>query len=65
MTALRRHMRADLPLRGVAPKTPPCSLAAGKHLAPYDRRAPAQLREEESRPYGLSLLQEPQVAEST
>jgi hypothetical protein len=39
MTALRRRMREDLQLRGLAPKTPQCYLEAVKHLAQYDRRA--------------------------
>jgi hypothetical protein len=65
MTALRRRMREDLHLRGVAPKPQPGSLDAVTPLAPYDRRAPDQSREEEIRPYFRSLLHEKQVAEST
>jgi integrase/recombinase XerD len=65
MTALRRRMREDLQLRGLAPKTQQCYLEAVKHLAPYYRRAPDQLSAEEIRQYFLYLLNEKQVAEST
>ena len=40
MTALRRHMREDLQLRGLAPKTQQCSLEAVEHRRHYYRRAP-------------------------
>jgi hypothetical protein len=40
MTALRRRMREDLQLRGLAPKTQQCSLEAVKHLAQDYQRAP-------------------------
>jgi hypothetical protein len=65
MTALRRRMREDLQLRGLAPKTQQCYLEAVKHLAQYYRRAPDQLSAEEIRQYFLYLLNEKQVAEST
>jgi hypothetical protein len=65
MTALRRRMRADLQLRGLAPKTQQCYLEAVKHLAPYDRRAPEQISAEEIRQYFLSLINAKPVAEST
>lgn len=65
MTALRRRMREDLQLRGLAPKTQQCYLEAVKHLAQYYRRAPDQISDEELRPYCLSLIHEKQVAEST
>jgi integrase/recombinase XerD len=64
MTALRRRMREDLQLRGLPPKTQQCYLEAGKHLAPYDRRAPDQLSAEEIRQYFLDLIHEQKVAES-
>jgi hypothetical protein len=65
MTALRRRMREDLQLRGVAPKTQPCYLDAVKHLAQHYWRAPDQLSEAEIRLYFLDLINEKQVAEST
>jgi Phage integrase, N-terminal SAM-like domain len=65
MTALRRRMREDLQLRGLAPKTQQCSLEAVKHLAHYYRRAPDQISAEEIRQYFLSLINEQKVAEST
>ena len=65
MTARRRRRREDLQLRGVAPKTQQCSLEAVKRLAHYYRRAPDQISAEELRPYFLSWIDEPQVAERT
>jgi integrase/recombinase XerD len=65
MTALRRRMREDLQLRGLAPKTQQCYLEAVKHLAQHYRRAPDQISEEEIRQYFLYLINEKQVAEST
>jgi integrase/recombinase XerD len=65
MTALRRRMREDLQLRGLAPKTQQCYLEAVKHLAQYYRRAPDQISEGESRRYFLYLINERQGAEST
>ena len=65
MTALRRRMREDLPLRGLAPKTQQCSLEAVKHLAQYDRRAPDQISAAEIRQYFLYLINEKKVAERT
>jgi integrase/recombinase XerD len=65
MTALRRRMREDLQLRGLAPKTQQCYLEAVKHLAQHYRQAPDQLSEEEIRQYFLYLINEKKVAEST
>jgi integrase/recombinase XerD len=65
MTALRRRMREDLQLHGLAPTTQQCYLDAVKHLAQHYRRAPDQLREGEIRQYFLYLINERQVAEST
>ena len=65
MTALRRRMLEDLPLRGLAPRTPQCDLDAVQHLTQPYRRAPDQMSEEELRQYFLFLLNDKQVAEST
>jgi integrase/recombinase XerD len=65
MTTLRRRMREDLQLRGLAPKTQPCSLEAVTHLAQHYRQAPDQISEEEIRQYFLHLINEKKVAEST
>jgi hypothetical protein len=65
MTALRRRMREDLQLRGLAPTTQQCYLEAVKHLAQYYRRAPDQISEEEIRQYFLYLINEKKVAERT
>jgi integrase/recombinase XerD len=65
MTALRRRMAEDVPLRGLAPRTQQCSLDAVKHLAQHYRRAPEHISEEELRHYFLYLLNEKQVAERT
>jgi hypothetical protein len=65
MTALRRRMLADLPLRGLAPKTQQCDVAAVQQLARHSGRAPDQLGAVELRQYCLCLLTEPNVAEST
>ena len=47
MTALRRRMLEDLQLRGLAPKTQQCYIAAVHQLAQHYRRAPDRLGEEE------------------
>jgi integrase/recombinase XerD len=65
MTILRRRMLEDMQLRGLAPKTQQCYLAAVHQLAHHYRRAPDQLSEEELRQYLLYLLNEKKVAEST
>jgi integrase/recombinase XerD len=65
MTALRRRIAEDLQLRGLAPRTPQCSLDAVKHRAQHYQRAPNHIREEELRRYFLYLLNEKQVAESS
>jgi integrase/recombinase XerD len=65
MTALRRRLREDLQLRGLAPRTPPCYLDAVKHLAQHYRRAPDHIGDEALRQDFLFLLQEKQVAERT
>ena len=65
MTALRRRILEDLQLRALSPRTQQCYLDAVKHLAQYYRRAPDQIRAEESRQYSLSLINEKTVAAST
>jgi integrase/recombinase XerD len=65
MTTLRRRMLEDLQLRGLAPKTQECYVAAVHQLAQHYRRPPDQLSEEELRQYFLFLLNEKKVAEST
>jgi len=58
-------MLEDLQLRGLAPKTQPCDVAAVHQLAQHYRRAPDQISEAELRQSCLFLLNEKQVAEST
>jgi len=58
-------MLEDLQLRGLAPKTQQCDVAAVQQLARYDGRALDQLSEAELRQYFLFLLNEKNVAEST
>jgi site-specific recombinase XerD len=65
MTTLRRRMLEDLQLRGLAPKTQECYIAAVHQLAQHYRRAPDQLSEEDLRQYFLYLLNDKKVAEST
>jgi integrase/recombinase XerD len=65
MTTFRRRMLEDLPLRGLAPRTPPCYVEAVKQLTQDYRRAPDQISEDELRQYLLFLSHEQQVAEST
>jgi integrase/recombinase XerD len=65
MTALRRRMLEDLQLRGLAPKTQQCYVAAVQQLARHYGRAPDQCSEAELRQYFLFLLNEKKVAEST
>ena len=65
MTPLRRRMLEDLQLRGLAPKTQQCYVAAVHQLAQHYQRPPDQLSEEELRHYFLFLLNEKKVAEST
>jgi len=65
MTALRRRLLEDRPLRGLAPRPPPCDLEAVWPLRHHDRRAPEQLREAELRQYGRCLITDQQVAERT
>jgi len=65
MTTPRRRMLEDLQLRGLAPKTQQCYVAAVRQLAHYYRRPPDQLIDEELRQYFLSLRNEKNVAEST
>jgi len=65
MTALRRRMREDLQLRGLAPKTQQCYLEAVKHLAQYYQRAPDQISAEEIRQYCLYWSNAKKVAERT
>lgn len=65
MTTLRRRMLEDLQLRGLAPTTQQCYMAAVRQLAQYARGAPDRLGEEELRQYFRFLLNEKKVAEST
>jgi integrase/recombinase XerD len=65
MTTLRRRMQEDLQLRGLAPTTQQCYLAAVHQLAQHYRRPPDQLSDAELRQYFLFLLNEKKVAEST
>jgi integrase/recombinase XerD len=65
MTTLRRRMLEDLQLRGLAPKTQQCYVAAVRQLAHHYRRPPDQLSNEELRQYFLYLRNEKKVAEST
>jgi site-specific recombinase XerD len=58
-------MLEDLQLRGLAPKTHQCSVAAVRPLAQHYRRPPDQLSDEELRQYFLYLLNDKKVAEST
>jgi site-specific recombinase XerD len=58
-------MLEDLQLRGLAPKTQQCYVAAVHQLAHHYQRPPDQLSEEELRQYFLFLLNEKKVAEST
>jgi site-specific recombinase XerD len=58
-------MLEDLQLRGLAPKTQQCYVAAVRQLAHYYRRPPDQLNDEELRQYFLYLRHEKKVAEST
>ena len=65
MNTLRRRMFEDLQLRGLAPRTQQCYVAAVHQLAQHYRRSPDQISEEELRQYFLFLLNEKQVAEGT
>jgi Phage integrase, N-terminal SAM-like domain/Putative transposase len=65
MPTLRRRRLEDRPLRGLAPKTPPCDVAAVRHLAPHHRRPPDQRSEAALRQYVLSRLNDKKVAERT
>jgi site-specific recombinase XerD len=58
-------MLEDLQLRGLAPKTQECYIAAVHQLAHHYRRAPDQLSDEDLRQYFLYLLNEKKVAEGT
>ena len=63
MTARRRRLLADLPRRGLAPRTPPWDLEAVKPLTPHDRRAADRMSAEELRQYVLVLIHDQTVAE--
>jgi integrase/recombinase XerD len=63
MTALRRRLREDRQLRGLAPRTQPCDVDAVKPLTPHDRRAPDQISEDERRQSFLFRINDQQVAE--
>jgi hypothetical protein len=65
MTARRRRLLEDLPLRGLVPRIQPCDLEAVKHLTPHDRRAPDQMSAAERRQYCLCLITDKTVAERT
>jgi site-specific recombinase XerD len=65
MTALSRRLAADVQLRSLAPRTPPCHLEAVQHLAQHYRRAPDHMSAEELRHYFRSLRKQKQVAAST
>ena len=65
MTTLRRRMLEDMQLRGLAPKTQQCYVAAVHQLAQHYRRPPDQISEAELRQYLLCLLTDKKVAEST
>ena len=58
-------MLEDLQLRGLAPKTPQCNVAAVRQRAHDYRRPPDQRSDAELRQYFLSLRHEKKVAEST
>jgi integrase/recombinase XerD len=64
MTPLRRRRLEDLQLRGLAPKTQPCDVAAVRQLAHHDHRPPDQLSDEELRQYFLYVRNAKKVAES-
>ena len=65
MTSLRRRLLEDLPLRGLAPTTQPCSLDAVRQLAHHYRRPPDQRSDEEVGQYFLFWRHAKQGAEST
>ena len=65
MPPLRRRLLEDLPLRGLAPKTHQCDVAAVRQRAPHSRRPPDQHSEAALRPSLLSLLHDQKVAERT
>jgi hypothetical protein len=64
MTARRRRMLADLPRRGLAPRTHQWYRDAVKPLTQHYRRAPDQIRAEELRQSGLVLINDQKGAES-
>ena len=55
MTALRRSMLEDLPLRGMAERTPERYVRAVRQLAQHCNKSPEQITEEELRQYFLHL----------
>jgi hypothetical protein len=65
MTPRRRRMRAARPLRGLAPRTQPCSVAAVRQLARDSRGPPDQLSDEDRRQSVLDWRHQQQGAEST
>jgi site-specific recombinase XerD len=64
MTTCRRRLLEDLQLRGRAPRPHQCYVEAVKQLTQYYRGAPAQIRDDDRRPYFRFLLNEQPVAES-
>jgi Phage integrase, N-terminal SAM-like domain len=65
MTARRRRLREDLPLRGLSPRAQPCYLEAVRPLAQHDRRAPAPISAGGIRPDSRDLIHERQVGART
>jgi integrase/recombinase XerD len=65
MTELRRRMREDLQLAGLAPKTQKSYVDAVQRLARYYKRSPALLAEEEVRQFFLHLINDRKSARST
>ncbi len=65
MTPLRQRMLEDMQLRGLSARTQECYVAAVRQLAAHFHTSPAQLTEEQLRPYFLYLANEKQVARTT
>ncbi|NNJ09151.1 site-specific integrase [Chloroflexales bacterium ZM16-3] len=65
MPPLRQRMTEDMQLRGFSPDTQRAYLQAVTQLAPYVRKSPDQVTEEELRQYFLYLHNEKRVARLT
>ena len=65
MTALRQKMIEDMQLRGLSERTQESYVAAGRKLAEYYGKSPAELSETELRAYFLYLKNEKQLAASS